>query len=103
MNITKGKTGKHGASKARVEAVSLFTGNKKVLVKPVDADCEMPILEKKTAQVVSVMGERVQLMDLETYDTYEENIPTEFKGKLASGQEVEIQLVMDKRTITRIK
>ena len=60
LNITKGKTGKHGAAKARIEAVSLFTGNKKVMIKPVDADCEMPILEKMTAQVVSVMGDRVQ-------------------------------------------
>ena len=103
VGVTKGKSGKHGAAKARVDAVSLFTGNKKVLLKPVDADCEIPILERKNAQVVAVMGDRAQLMDLETYETYEEDIPEEFRGKLESGQEVEVQVVMGKRTITRIK
>ena len=33
IEITKSKAGKHGAAKARIVAVSLFTGNKKNLLK----------------------------------------------------------------------
>ena len=35
-----------------------------------------------TAQVISVMGDKAQLMDLETYETFELPIPEELKGKL---------------------
>ena len=44
VGIDLAKTGKHGSSKARVEAMSLFTGNKKTLLKPGDATCEIPII-----------------------------------------------------------
>lgn len=35
----------------------------------------MPIIEKRTAQVVSITGDNAQLMDMETYQTFELPIP----------------------------
>ena len=101
--ISISKPGKHGEAKARVVAVSLFTGKKKNILGPGNMKVDIPILLRKNAQVVAVMGERVQLMDLETYETSEEFIPEEFKGKLESGQEVEIQEILGKRIISRLK
>ncbi len=103
VSIQKSKPGKHGAAKARVEGISLFTGAKKTLLKSVDATCEVPVILRKSAQVIANLGgNRLQLMDLETYETYEIEVEPEYAG-LQSGQEVEIQEVMGKRMITRVK
>ena len=86
--ITLSKPGKHGSTKARVDASGLFDNRRRSLLKPADASVTVPIIEKNKAQVISVSGDFVQLMNLEDYSTFEANIPSEFKGKLQSGQEV---------------
>ena len=103
VSIDISKTGKHGAHKARVEAMSLFTGTKKTLMKPVDATIEIPIIEKKSAQVVSIMGNRLQLMDLDSYEVFEMECPAEFADKISQGAELEVQDVMGKKMIVRVK
>jgi len=103
VSIDISKTGKHGSHKARVEAISLFTGNKKTIMKPADATIEIPIIEKKASQVVSIMGDRLQLMDLATYEVFEMEMPDEFKDKISQGAELEVQDVMGKKMIIRVK
>ena len=88
VNYTKSKPGKHGAAKVRIETVGVFDGKKRMLLKPADAEVSIPIIEKKKAQVISLSGDIAQLMDLESYETFEASIPDEFKGKLESGKEV---------------
>ncbi|MFH0987117.1 MAG: translation initiation factor IF-5A [Candidatus Micrarchaeota archaeon] len=103
VSIQKSKPGKHGAAKARVEGVSLFTGNKKTLLGGVDTDCEVPVMKKETAQVIANLGgNRLQLMDLASFETYEISVENEYKD-LQSGAELEVQNVMDKRMIMRAK
>lgn len=103
MSIDVSKTGKHGAHKAVIAAISLFTGSKKMLMKPVDANIEIPTITKKNAQVVAVSGKILQLMDLETYEQFETECPDEFAHKAIPGAELEIQEVMGKKLITRVK
>ncbi len=86
--IQKSKSGKHGAAKARLFASGVFGDLKKIIVKPGDTKMEVPIIDKKTAQILSFSGETVQLMDMTTYETYEANVPEELKGQLAEGEEV---------------
>ncbi len=88
LKITLSKPGKHGSTKARVDTIGLFDNRKRSLLKPADASITLPIIEKKKAQVISVSGDFVQLMDLEDYSTFDATIPPEFKGKLESGKEV---------------
>ena len=88
VSMTKSKPGKHGAAKVRLDAVGIFDNKKRTLMKPASAGVSMPIIEKKKAQVVSVTGDIVQLMDLETYETFEASIPEELKGKVQPGGEV---------------
>jgi translation initiation factor 5A len=102
-SIQKSKPGKHGAAKMRVEGVSLFTGSKKSLLKSVDGQCEIPVLIRRKAQVVANMGSnKLQLMDLETFETYEMDVEPEH-ANLQSGQEIEIQDVMGKKMITHVR
>jgi translation initiation factor 5A len=57
----------------------------------VDAKIEVPVIEKRSGQVISVMGDMVQMMDLESYETFETTMPkeSELSSKLNSGVEVE--------------
>ena len=86
--VQKSKAGKHGAAKARLFASGLFTNVKKIIVKPGDTRMDVPIIEKKTAQVISLSEKHAQLMDMTDYSTYDANIPEDMKGQLAEGEEV---------------
>ena len=102
-SISTSSPGKHGAAKARVEAVGIFDGQKRSLVKPVDAKCDVPIIDKRVAQVLALMGSDVQLMDLESYETFELPIPDELKDQIAEGVEVDYIEAMGKQKIMRVK
>lgn len=88
VSVIKSKPGKHGATKVRLEAMGIFDNKRRFVLKPSTATVNSPIIEKKKAQVINIDGDIVQLMDLETYDTFEATIPKEHKGKLESGTEV---------------
>jgi len=87
-NFSKSKPGKHGAAKVRLEGVGLFDNKKRVLMKPADSNVDIPVIEKKKAQVLSVSGDIAQLMDLDSYETFDASVPEELKSKLDSGVEV---------------
>src|SRR5947199_834888 len=70
VEFEKSKPGKHGSAKARIVGISAFTGQKKNLISPVDARTEVPLIDKRTGQIISVSGDVVQLMDMENYKTY---------------------------------
>ncbi len=88
VNIEKSKTGKHGSAKARIEAVS-FDGDKVVLIKPTQDPIEVPMIEKIKGQVLSVLSDdKVLVMNMETYETFEAVVEEQLKGKLSEGQTV---------------
>ncbi len=99
------KTGKHGHAKARVEGVGILDGQKRTLVSPVDAKVDLPITEKKSAQIIAFIGDQVQLMDLEDYSTFELPKPKddEVEGTLVEGANVEIIDVMGRKKMTRVR
>ncbi|HDJ84127.1 MAG TPA: translation initiation factor IF-5A [Desulfurococcaceae archaeon] len=105
VEMSKAKTGKHGSAKAHVVAIGLFSGSKKTLVAPVDTRVEVPIIDKRTGQIIADMGDSVQVMDMETYDTFEVEKPSdpELSGKLKPGVEVEYWVVMGRRFIVRTR
>ncbi|MCD6547480.1 MAG: translation initiation factor IF-5A [Nanoarchaeota archaeon] len=79
------KPGKHGAPKIRLEAIGLVDGRRRTIVQPADARVEVPIIEKRNAQVISISGNKANVMDLETYETFDIDIPEEFKDKVQEG------------------
>ncbi|MCD6171095.1 MAG: translation initiation factor IF-5A [Thermoplasmata archaeon] len=101
ISITTSKPGKHGEAKARIDAVGVFDNQKRSVVFPVRHKVQIPVIDKRTAQVVAIMGDKVQLMDMETFETFEMNIPEEFKDKLKEGTEIQYLQAMGKRKITR--
>jgi len=101
MSISTSKPGKHGESKARIEAVGIFDGQKRSIVHPVKHKVHVPMIDKRSAQVLAIMGDIVQLMDLETYETFEMPIPDEFKGQIEPGKEILYLEALGKKKITR--
>ncbi len=105
VEYDKSKPGKHGAAKARVVGIGVFDSVKRSLVSPVSANVEVPMIEKKSGQIVSTSSASVQLMDLETFETIDLPMPSdeEIKSKLASGAEVEYWQVLGRTKIVRVK
>ena len=106
-SLTTSSPGKHGAAKARLEAVGIFDGQKRSLVKPVDTKVEVPILDKRIGQILAIMRDQVQIMDLETYETMELAIPDEFaddiRGAVGTDLGVEYIVAMGNMKIMRTK
>jgi len=105
VDFTKSKPGKHGSAKARVVAIGVFDGTKRSFVKPVSAQVEVPIIEKRTGQVIALLPTSVQVMDLDTYEIFEIPPPEEedIKSRLDSGVEVEYWRILGKTKIMRTK
>jgi translation initiation factor 5A len=101
MNITTSKPGKHGEAKARIEAIGIFDGQKRSVVHPVKHKVHVPLIDKRNAQVVALMGKNVQLMDMETYETFEMPIPDEFESSLQPGNEISYLEALGRKKITR--
>lgn len=87
-DIQISKAGKHGAAKARLSAKGVFDNQRRIIVKPADANADVPIIEKKGMQVVAIASDTVQLMDMEDYSMTETRIPEDFRGRLVEGEEV---------------
>ncbi len=101
-SISTSKPGKHGEAKARIEAVGIFDKQKRSVVHPVKHKVQVPMIDKRKAQVLAIMGEEVQLMDLESYDTFNIPIPDEFKDDLNPGIEINYLEALGRRKITRV-
>lgn len=95
--------GKHGAAKARITAIGVFDNIKRTLLKPGDADIEIPIVERKVGQIIAVNEDIAQVMDPTSYEMYELKIPAELKDKVAGGKEVELMETMGRRALLRVR
>ncbi len=105
VSIQKSKPGKHGSAKFRCTAISIFDGRKQSFVSSTDANIQIPIVDKRSGQVVSMGPTSIQLMDLETYDMMDIAIPKdeEIASKLGAGKDVEYWIIMGRVKIQRVK
>jgi len=105
VEITRAKTGKHGSAKAHVVAIGVFSGQKKTMVAPVDTRVQIPIIEKRVGQVIADLGDAIQIMDMETFDTIDVDKPEDeaLRGKLEPGVQVEYWLIMGRAKIMRLR
>lgn len=95
------KTGKHGHSKCRIEASGVLDSNKKkVFVIPGHDRLEVPLIDKRKAQVLSI-GDKISIMDLESFETLEVNCPDEIKNELTESSNVEYWDVEGEKIIKR--
>jgi translation initiation factor 5A len=98
------KPGKHGSAKARIVAVGIYDGQKRPHVGPVSMQIHVPLIDKRTGQIISIVGSKIQVMDSETFETIDvDMINEELEGTLDQGKDIEYWNVMGRTKIMRIK
>jgi len=99
MDISK--TGKHGHSKCRIEASGIISGQKKVFVVPGHERFEVPMVDKRKAQVLSTGESIVSIMDLESFETIDVPCSEEIKSTLEANDNVEYWDIEGQKIVKR--
>ena len=102
-NIQISRPGKHGHAKCRIEGIGIIDGKKRIIVMPGHDNVEVPIVDKKNAQVLSVNGEMANVMDSETFETFDLKIPEELKGDIVAGVTVVYWDILGDRMLKQVK
>jgi len=103
VEYTTSKPGKHGEAKARMVAIGLFDNQKRSLVHPVKHKVHVPQVDRRKAQILANMGAEVQMMDLETFETFNiplSDIPDKFHGDMEPGNEIVFLAAMGRKLVT---
>jgi len=100
--MDKSSTGKHGHAKYRIEAVGMLDNKKIITVLPGHDPIESPIIEKKTAQILSIHGDVANVMDMETYETFDLNVPEDLQG-IKEGDSVIYWIILDNKIMKQKK
>ena len=103
LSIEMSKPGKHGAARARIDVTPIFGGSKRSILSTVTAKVQVPMIEKRTAQVINLIAGKneVNLMDLETYEQFDCAFDEELREGLEAGKEIQYMVAMGRRKITR--
>src|SRR3989338_8048886 len=85
VDIQVSKPGKHGHAKVRMVGVGIIDDKKREIVAPGHDNVDVPIVEKKNAQILSIRSEQINektikfanVMNLNSYETFDLEIPEE--------------------------
>ena len=102
-NAEISKSGKHGHAKARIVAIGLLDNKKREIVLPAHDNVEVPLIEKKSAQVLSVSGDVANVMDDETYETFDLKIPEEFKATVVPNCKILYWTILGEKVMKQLK
>ncbi|MCW1296127.1 MAG: translation initiation factor IF-5A [Candidatus Parvarchaeota archaeon] len=103
VDIKTSKTGKHGHAKSRIEGIGLITGKKHVIILPTHDKIEVPIVEKRDAQVLMLRENVAQVMDMKTFETIELQVPEELKSRIREGSQVVYWEVMGHKLLKEVR
>ena len=95
------KTGKHGHAKVRISAKGLIGDQKKVFVVPGHERLQVPMIDKRKGQVLSIGDEQVNIMDIENFETLNVDCVEEVKSELEPNSNVEYWDIEGKKVIRR--
>ena len=101
--VQTSSSGKHGHAKVRVEAIGILDGRRRSIVKSSGKTVDVPIINKRMAQVLAIVGDNAQLMDMQTYEVFELPITEELKDTIQAGTEINYFEVVGKKTLKQIK
>ena len=99
--VSKSSPGKHGSAKAKIKAKGVFDGKNRHITKPVDSMMMSPDVDRKVGQVVSKDGDIAQVMDMDTYETEEMELPDDLNA--SEGDEIEFQVFDDRKLVKGLK
>ncbi|MEM4326126.1 MAG: translation initiation factor IF-5A [Candidatus Pacearchaeota archaeon] len=94
------KTGKHGSSKCRIEAIGIINEQKKIVVVPGHERFGVPMIDKRKGQVLSI-GNNISVMDLENFETFEMECSEEIRPLIEEGSNIEYWDIEGRKIIKR--
>ena len=101
--IQTSKSGKHGHAKVRIVAIGLIDNKKRDIVMPAHDNVEVPIIGKPAAQVLSISGSTANIMDSETYETFDLEIPEELKTTVTEGCQILYWEILGQKVMKQLK
>lgn len=102
-DIKISRPGKHGHAKVNLTAVGILDDKKRNIILPGHDNIEVPIIDKRTAQVLSISGNSANVMDSETYETFDLEIPEELKSDCVEGCSVLYWVILGAKVMKQIK
>ena len=96
------KTGKHGASKCRIECIGMLDGKKRIVAVPGHERFEVPLVEKKKGQILSVSGSTASVMDSDSFETLDVPFTEELKEEVQEGRQAEYWLIDGVKILKRV-
>jgi len=102
-DVSVSRPGKHGHAKVNLMAVGILDQKKRNIVMPGHDKVEAPIIEKKSAQVLSVSGNKANVMDVDNFETFDMEIPEELLGQVKEGVEVLYWELMGTKVMKQVK
>ncbi len=101
MNVSR--PGKHGHAKVNLMAVGMLDNKKRNIVMPGHDKIEVPIIDKKNAQVLSMTQDSANVMDSESFETFDLKIPEDLKSSVVEGSTVVYWTILDERVMKQVK
>ncbi|MBI2523498.1 translation initiation factor IF-5A [Candidatus Woesearchaeota archaeon] len=103
VDMQVSRPGKHGHSKVRLTGIGIVDNKKRIVVMPGHDNVDVPIIEKKSAQVLSVHDNTTNVMDSESYETFDLAIPEELKAQVVEGATVLYWEILNDKVMKQIK
>lgn len=100
-STSKSSPGKHGSAKIKIKARGVFDEKDRHITKPGGAVMMSPDVEKKIGQIVSRDGNIAQVMDMDTYETEEMELPDDLSA--GEGDEIEYWLIAGRKQVIGLK
>ncbi|MFP4038284.1 MAG: translation initiation factor IF-5A [Candidatus Nanohaloarchaea archaeon] len=100
-SMSKSSPGKHGSAKCKIKARGVFDDKDRHITKPGDAMMMSPDVDKKEGQIVSHDGDIAQVMDMDTYETQEMELPSDLDA--GEGENIKYWVVDDRVLVKGLK
>lgn len=102
-DVSVSRPGKHGHAKVNLMAVGMIDGRKRNLVMPGHDNVEVPVIGKKNAQVLSVSGNMANVMDVESYETFDIEIPEDLVAEVQEGSVILYWEILNDKVVKQVK
>ncbi|OVE74771.1 translation initiation factor IF-5A [archaeon D22] len=98
------RPGKHGHAKVRLSANGILDGKMRVIVMPGHDNIEVPVIDKRSAQVLSIAGNMANVMDSETFETFDLEITDDIEGgEVTEGCNILYWIILKDKVIKQVK
>ena len=97
------RPGKHGHAKCNITAVGITDNKKRNIIVPGHDNLDVPIIDKRNAQVLSIGGGKANVMDSESFEVFDLDIPDELKGEVTDGVTVLYWVILGEHFLKQVK